>query len=158
MPSASKVPRAGRAGKNVGSVKLAAEGMRAIHGRDIFAEFTPVPERDVQGCNDQHQTMTQLVEELRHKVVVYLRVHKGPSSIFLARKLKESGIDGFVVAVDTFLSMPEQWKIAEDAPELPFAHSRPMLNERFLTNLIAEGVKDGVIPLRQLPVDAMRHL
>jgi hypothetical protein len=77
MPSANKVPRAGRARKIVGSVKLAADPRRAINGRDIFAEFTPVPERDVQGWNDQHQTMTQLFEDLRPKVVADVRVHKG---------------------------------------------------------------------------------
>jgi hypothetical protein len=78
--------------------------------------------------------------------------------IFSARKLKASGIDGFVVAVDTSLSTPEQWNIAENALELPFAHGWPMLNERFLANLIGEGVKDTVIPLTQSPIDATRHL
>lgn len=140
------------------SVERAAKAMTAIHGGDVFAEFTPLPERDVQGWNGQHRAMTQLVEELRPKVVVDVRVFKGQSSIFLAKKLKENGVDGFVVAVDTFLGTPEQWKTAEGAPALPFAHGRPMLYEQFLTNLIAEGVKETVIPLAQSPIDATRHL
>ena len=140
------------------SVERAAKAMTAVHGGNVFADFTPLPERDVQGWNGQHRAMTQLIEELRPKVVVDVRVFKGQSSIFLARKLKENGVDGFVVAIDTFLGTPEQWKNAEGEPALPFANGRPLLYELFLTNLLAEGVSDTVIPLAQSPIDATRHL
>lgn len=157
MPSASKAVRSGRAQKFVRSAKLAAEAMRTMHGGDIFPEFTPLQERDVQGWRGQHRAMTQLVEELRAAVVVDVRAYKGQSSIFLARKLKENGVDGFVVAVDSYLCTPEQGKIAEGTRALAFAHDRPMLY-KFLTKLIAEGVKETVIPLAQSPIDATRHL
>lgn len=140
------------------SVENAAKAMVAVHGGNVFEDFTPLPNSEVQGWNGQHKAILSLIEELRPKVVFDVRVWKGQCSIFMAKKLREYAIDGFVVGIDNFLGIPELWTTGEGAPALPFAHGRPMLYELFLTNLIAEGVKETVIPLAQSPIDATRHL
>lgn len=140
------------------SVERARKAMLAVHGGDIFEGFVPLPAADVQGWNGQHRAMVRLIEDLRPKLVLDVRVWKGQASIFLAKKLKENGVDGFVVSIDNFLGVPEQWRNAEGEPALPFANGRPLLYEQFLTNLQAEGVAETVVPLAMSPVDAVRHL
>ena len=59
-------------------------------------------------------------------------------------------MDGTVIAIDTFLGSPEHWDGGgRDANLMPCKNGRPLLYERFLTNVVRTGMQDLIVPLPQ---------
>ncbi len=84
--------------------------------------------------------------------MVDVGVWKGQSTISMAIAMKKNGIDGCVIAVDTFLGSPEHW--ASDRTLFTRINGLPNLYETFLSNVYFSGVTDYVVPLPQTSVTA----
>lgn len=137
--------------KGAGMTATAQRLMLELYGRDIWrdvAETVPAREPDLQGWNGNHPVFRRLLAEgTRPAVLVDVGVWKGQSTITMARALRDNALDGCVIAVDTFLGSPEHW--FEEGALYRRAAGRPDLYERFLGNILGEGLQDYVVPLPQ---------
>lgn len=72
----------------------------------------------------------------RPGVVIEIGVWKGASSITMARRLQELGMDGAVIAVDTWLGAWDHWIKPEWKEELCLFNGYPHLFEKFQANVV----------------------
>ena len=103
---------------------------------------------DVQGWNSDHHYLTDAIDRYRPGLVIEIGVWKGASVITMARRMKERGCDGCVLAVDTWLGSAEHWLNGE-IPKHPDGTSA--LYDVFRSNIAHAGLDDYVVPL---PLDA----
>jgi len=135
------------------------EIMHTIHGTDIFAGYVPALAEDLQGWNSAHPAFDEIVAAVRPGVIIDVGVWKGGSTIHLAGLMKQHGIAGTVVAVDTFLGSLEHANSESDLFGLiARRHGMPQLYEQFLSNLVRRGVHDRVVPLPQTSTSASKLL
>ena len=121
-------------------------------GQDPYAGFVPARYRpDLQGWNSQHVFLSQTIKEVRPSVVIEVGVWKGGSTIHMAQALRDNGIDGVVVSVDTFLGSWEHYEQEEYFPSLMHQNGYPTLFYTFMTNVVEAGVQEYVHPL---PLDS----
>lgn len=120
--------------------------MHKLYGQDIWAGYTPRNlEPVVQGWHGRHPSLSRLTAMPGRKIVIDIGVWKGESTITMANALKANGIDGVVIAVDTWLGSSEHWT----GPFAQFTreHGMPGLYWTFLSNVVRAGLTDYVIPL-----------
>ncbi|HEY6699379.1 MAG TPA: class I SAM-dependent methyltransferase [Pseudolabrys sp.] len=127
----------------------AAEVMQAVHGTDVFANYGSFLPLDLQGWNSGHEAFRDIITKNRPPVVIDVGVWKGGSTLFLANLLRETGTNGTVIAIDTFLGSSEHWDQSKEHRNLmPCKNGRP-LYEQFLTNVVRTGMQDLIVPLPQ---------
>jgi predicted O-methyltransferase YrrM len=107
---------------------------------------------DMQGWASDNIYLTHAVEELRPQVVVEVGVWKGGSVITMARRMKELGVDGVVIAVDTWLGAFEHWLNSDWQASLRLEGGYPSLYKTFAANIVDQGLQDYVVPL---PLDSV---
>jgi hypothetical protein len=115
---------------------------------------------DSEGWNGAHQGMLDMAVLSARRataagmraVIVDVGVWKGQSTIHLAKALQSAGIDGCVLAVDTFLGSFEHWN--NPACPLDRVHGFPDLYRLFLSNVRRAGVEDYVVPIPQTSTTA----
>jgi len=127
----------------------ASELLHAIYGMDIYADFSPLLPLDLQGWNSEHITFRDIIANDHPSIVFDVGVWKGGSTIFLANLLRENGVDGAVIAVDTFLGSPEHWDSDGLGHLVLRRHGRLLLYEQFLSNVVYTGTQDLIVPLAQ---------
>jgi hypothetical protein len=121
-------------------------------GHDPFLGFPEnVHPIDMQGWNSGHEYLADCIRSLRPEVTVEVGVWKGGSAITLAKALRDSGVEGAVVAVDTWLGSWEHWLRDERFPDMRFEFGYPKLYHTFVANVINAGVQDYIVPL---PLDS----
>jgi hypothetical protein len=127
-----------------------SELMRRIHGANIYTGYVPAVAEDRQGWNSEHRVFEEIIQGMRPAVVIDVGVWKGASTIFLANLMKKHGIDGAIIAVDTFLGSVEHWdRDSGFAGLMRFRFGMPMLYEQFLSNVLLAGAQDRIVPLAQ---------
>lgn len=127
--------------------------MEKLYGHDVWEGFQPSDVgKEVQGWNGNHVSLQRLSTVPGVKVVVDVGVWKGQSTITMAKAMKQQGIDGCVLAVDTFLGSPEHW----DRNRHLFRRKNglPDLYLTFMSNVYTAGVQDYVIPIPQTSITA----
>lgn len=122
------------------------------HGSDPFVGFpadryTP----DMQGWGSSHPYLGAGVEALRPAIIVEIGVWKGGSVISMASRLKALGVDGVVIAVDTWLGAWDHWLNRRWFHDLSFEWGMPQLMRTFMCNVATEELQDYVVPL---PLDS----
>lgn len=117
--------------------------LRDVPG-NIFAQ-------DLQGWNSQHPYLAGAIRERRPSIIVEIGVWKGGSTIHMANVLKELGMKGVVIGVDTWLGSSEHF-YARSRAEQQFFNGRPGLYYTFLSNVKRMEVGDFVLPL---PLDSL---
>jgi SAM-dependent methyltransferase len=131
--------------------------MQRLYGADVFDGFDDPLPPDLQGWNSDHAAFGALFRRLRPRVVLDVGVWKGRSVVHLCGQMRAAGIDGMVVAVDTFLGSPEHWnRHRQDRAmdSLRMRHGWPGLYWQFLSNMVHAGVRDLVVPLAQTSENA----
>jgi Glycosyl transferase family 90/Methyltransferase domain len=124
--------------------------MERLYGSDVYAGFVPTFSADLQGWNSQHPCFREIIGSTRPDTVLDVGVWKGASTIFLANLLRENGIDGAVIGIDTFLGSPDHSDRNTDQYHLiPRQFGRPLLFEQFMANVIHCKAKDIIVPLAQ---------
>lgn len=128
-------------------------------GRDPCAGF-PIDlyQTDTQGWNSDHPYLREAIAEIKPTCIVEIGVWKGGSTITMAKKLKELALDGFVIAVDTWLGSSEHWIDRELSMHLCINNGYPNLFYKFMSNIIAKEVRDYVIPVPMDSVNASKLL
>ena len=124
---------------------------RLWHGRDPFVGFTPSMRPDLQGWNSDHVYLSEAIDRHRPGIVVEVGVWKGASVLTMARRMRELGCDGVVIAVDTWLGAADHWLDPNLQRMIPQMNGFPLLYFVFMTNVVAEGLQDYVLPL---PLDS----
>lgn len=126
---------------------------RLGHGRDPFETFPPkLYAGDLQGWNSDHAYLREVVTTLRPSLVVEVGVWKGCSVITMASEMKARGVDGAVLAVDTWLGSWDHWLVDAYFEDMGFQHGYPTLFWRFMANVAQAGVQDHVVPM---PLDSL---
>jgi cephalosporin hydroxylase len=133
----------------------AAQDLTALLHRDAGSPFQGFPAslyaQDMQGWNSDHPYLARTVAEAAPRLAVEVGVWKGASAITLARALRDSGHDGAVLAVDTWLGSSEHWIKPNIFPDLEHVHGYLQLYHTFLSNVVAAGVAPWIVPL---PIDS----
>ena len=107
---------------------------------------------DMQGWQSDHPFLADTVARLRPRIVVEVGAWKGMSVLSLAAALRDNGIDGAVVAVDTWLGSVEHWAEPAWRASLGLTHGYPTLQRTFMRNVIEAGLERFVVPL---PLDSL---
>jgi predicted O-methyltransferase YrrM len=126
--------------------------MMTLYGADIWTGFVPSGEPDPQGWNGDHLSLARLASLPGKKLVVDVGVWKGQSTINMALAMKNAGIDGCILAVDTYLGSPEHW----DMELFRRTHGMPNLYQIFLSNVYRAGVSDLIVPMAQTSATAAK--
>lgn len=126
---------------------LARRLMKAIHRSDIYAGLVTTCREDLQGWNSEHPIFEEIVETARPRIIVDVGVWKGASTIFLASLLRDRGIDGAVIGVDTWLGNPECWIDDELYNLVPHRFGQPLVYSQFLSNVLHRNLQDFIVPL-----------
>jgi predicted O-methyltransferase YrrM len=125
---------------------------KLYRGQDPFASFTRSPS-DLQGWpGSVHPYLDKAITKHHPKVVVEIGVWKGASSIHMASILRDQGIDGVVVAVDTWLGSSEHWLDETWFQDLGLKDGRPTVMQKFMSNVVAQGLERYILPL---PLDSI---
>ncbi|HVC60345.1 MAG TPA: class I SAM-dependent methyltransferase [Acetobacteraceae bacterium] len=124
---------------------------RLWHGLDPLVNPTVSLPPDAQGWNSQHAYLAEAIDRHRPGVAVEVGVWKGASVLTMARRMRDIGCDGVVIAVDTWLGSSEHWLDPRTHAQIPRLNGLPLLYYVFLNNVIAEGLQDYVLPL---PLDS----
>ena len=133
--------------------------MEQIYGDDIYRNFSPPFPEDLQGWNSDHPTFRRIVMASQPNLILDVGVWKGRSTIFLANLLRESNLDGTVIAIDTFLGNAEHWNKDRDIyKSMRFRHGMPFLYWQFLSNIKHRSCEDYVVPLAQTSENAAKIL
>jgi len=131
--------------------------MHKLYGHDVWDGFVSEKwEAEVQGWNGKHSSLSRLASASGPKIVVDVGVWKGQSTINMAGAMKSNGVDGVVIAVDTFLGSPEHW--ARERNLFGRQNGRPDLYDIFLSNVAKAGLTDYVVPLAQTSATASKIL
>lgn len=130
---------------------------RIWRGHDPFAGFpTRLYENDTQGWNSHHPYLTDSIDKVGPSpVIVEIGVWKGGSVMTMANRMKELGLDGCVIAIDTWLGAWDHWISPEWFEELSMSHGRPAIQNKFMSNIVQAGLTDYVLPL---PLDSLNAL
>jgi hypothetical protein len=122
------------------------------HGLDPMASFPASAQPDLQGWNSDHAYLAEAIDRHRPEIVVEVGVWKGASVLTMARRMREIGCHGVVLAVDTWLASADHWLDPALWPLIQRVHGYPLLYFIFLGNVAAEGLQDYVLPL---PLDSI---
>ena len=122
-------------------------------GIDPYAGFALDPANvDIQGWGgSEHPCFEDVIAELRPRVIVEIGVWKGASAVHMGKILQRHGIDGVVIAVDTWLGSVEHWINSEWFAGLRVRQGRQTIQQTFMSNVVSEGLQDTVLPL---PLDS----
>jgi predicted O-methyltransferase YrrM len=162
-PLPLKAPRIGPEGKlqPVSKPMSATRLAKEILGSDVLQEYRAEYPEDLQGWNSVHPVFRELISTGSVRVIFDVGVWKGGSTITFAKLLREFGIDGSIIAIDTFLGSPEHWN--RNRPDKIFESLRleygyPRLYRQFLSNLKHQGCEQYVVPLPQTTENAAKIL
>jgi SAM-dependent methyltransferase len=121
------------------------------YGQDPMAGY-PAQPPDREGWNADHAYLPEAIDRLRPDIVVEVGVWKGASVLAMARRMREIGCHGVVIAVDTWLGSADHWLDPVLRGRMHVVHGYPLLYFTFLGNVAAEGLQDYVLPL---PLDSI---
>jgi Tfp pilus assembly protein PilF len=128
-----------------------------LHRRSPYSGFPlqSYPE-DLQGEPANTPVMARLIEATRPELVIEMGSWKGGSAVQMANLLKEGGIGGKIVCVDTWLGGVDTWTDPARRAELRLRFGYPSVYEQFLANVLHRKVEDVIIPFPQTSVIAAR--
>lgn len=121
-------------------------------GVDPFIGFpSTIYQVDGQGWNNNHHYLTEAITGER-LIVIEIGVWKGGSTMAMAGQMRERGVNGAVISVDTWLGSVEHWVEEQWMPHLGLAHGYPSIHRKFMANVLDAGLQDYVVPL---PADSI---
>lgn len=129
-------------------MSLAEDTRRIILGADPFDGFDPAGRQpDLQGWLERPEVLVDIIARTQPRILVEVGVWKGRSALFAVKEALKYNDDVVIICIDTFLGSAEHWLNPEWRTMLDFRHGRPSLYDQFLTNVIASGLQDHVVPL-----------
>ena len=113
---------------------------------------------DLQGWGSQHRYLGEAVERLRPRVVVEIGVWKGASVVHMASRMRDLGIDGVVIAIDTWLGAWDHWINDQYFADVAATDPSRDIYNKFLNNIRHTKLEQYVVPLRLDSVNAAHVL
>lgn len=114
---------------------------------------------DPQGWNSNHEFLTDAVKKKDELIIVETGVWKGKSAMHMARAMKEQGVDGCVICIDTFLGCHVLWQVVEWQSSMKrTAQGRPEYWKTFYANVMKEGLQDYILPIHLDTLSGFRLL
>jgi len=98
----------------------------------------------VSGWNSEHPYLDEAIDTQRPGLVVEVGAWKGASVISMARRIRDAGLDGCVLAVDTWRGSAEHF-LHDEIPDVD-------LYDLFRSNVSRSRLDDYVVPL---PLDSL---
>lgn len=110
------------------------------------------------GWNSDSAIFGRLIQEKRPRLIIEVGSWYGKSTIHMASILRANGIDGHVLATDTFLGPANAWTDQRHTHYglLHVSHGHPTVYERFLANVCHAGFQDMITPFPQTSHNAAR--
>ncbi len=131
---------------------------RLHHEGNPYAGFQPWPESHPVKWDDAHPWFAEVIRELRPQVCVEVGTLMGNSAIHTAKLLKAEGLDAVNICVDTFCAEEFLWNLAEWRPMLKITNGRPEFYKQFMSNVMAAGQQDVIVPLPMASTSGARML
>jgi methyltransferase family protein len=125
---------------------------RLWRGEDPLSNAPVLPKDAVGWPSSQHRYLTEAVSELRPRIIVEVGVWKGVSSIVMAHRAKQLGLDCALIAVDTWLGTVEQFRREPGCGAMQTLNGYPQIYFTFLSNLVHYDVAEFVVPV---PLDSV---
>ncbi len=122
---------------------------------DPFKAMKAMPKSvDHQGWNSDHRYLARAIDDVRPRVVIEVGVWKGGSVLTMAARMREKGVDGVVIAIDTWLGSSEHFLAKGDVhgKDLNYLNGYPRLYNTFIANVFDQGLEHYVVPL---PLDSV---
>ncbi|MFV3129499.1 class I SAM-dependent methyltransferase [Niveispirillum sp. KHB5.9] len=101
---------------------------------------------DIQGWGEENPIFQHLMVTNRPRTIIEVGTWKGRSAITMALIMRNLGIEGEVVCVDTFLGSVEQWTDPDCYKSLNHRHGYPTLYYQFLANVCHTGMQNYITP------------
>ncbi|MBD6617602.1 glycosyltransferase [Komarekiella sp. 'clone 1'] len=101
---------------------------------------------DLQGWGSNHPSFSQLIDQIKPKIIIEVGTWKGASAVHMAKLLQEKHIDGTIVCVDTWLGAIEHLS-GEYSISLSRKHGWPTMYYQFLANVMYNNLHDSIVPL-----------
>lgn len=120
-----------------------------LHDGSPFAglDLSAVPS-DLTGWGSTHPVFAAAINHYRPKVIIEVGSWKGGSAIHMANTLRDAGIDGEIVCVDTWLGAPIAWTTEPGLkPSLRLTGGYPQLYYTFARNVTDAGLGSFITPL-----------
>ena len=115
---------------------------------DAFASYIHEPEKiDRQGWNSTHAFFDAAIAQIKPALILELGVWKGMSSIHMADCLLRHGIDGQILAIDTWLGSSNHLAMRGRRAELSPVDGYPSVYRTFLANVFDAGHQSRIVPL-----------
>jgi hypothetical protein len=125
---------------------------KIFRGLDPFAGLPTNIAVEREGWNSTHPILREAATRRDPITIVEIGVWKGGSAITMAETIRQAGIDGVVICVDTWLGSFEHWVDNQQFPSLAIDHGYPSLNRTFMANIRDAGLVDYVLPF---PLDSL---
>ncbi|MEO8558392.1 MAG: class I SAM-dependent methyltransferase [Rhodospirillales bacterium] len=119
---------------------------RLLHGEERIFELDELLALDLQGWGSNHPVFERMIDQLKPRLIVEVGSWKGASAIHMAQLMKQKGLSGEIVCIDTFLGSPEHWTNPEFRPGLRLKHGQPRLYDQFISNIVHSGMQDIITP------------
>ena len=146
--------RSSGAMRNVASIDGAGrDPMTLLHAVNPYEGFdhTLYPD-DRHGWGGDSPAFRELITALRPALIIEVGTWKGASALEMADILKELGIPGRIICIDTWLGALEFWCDQSDPDRfgsLKLRHGFPTVYYQFLANVCHQGSQDCIIPFPQ---------
>ena len=115
---------------------------------DAFAAYTFEKARvDRQGWNSHHAFFDAAIQQVKPSLILELGVWKGMSSIHMADRMAHHGIEGQILAIDTWLGSSNHLAVQGRRDELKPVDGYPSVYRTFLANVFEAGHQDRIVPL-----------
>lgn len=134
--------------------------METIHEGDIYQGF-PLGEwpLDLQGWGFESPIFEAVIKNIKPKLIIEVGSWKGASALQMAKFLKQEGINGEIICVDSWLGTADTWWHRDD---ISFGRARqfgrPTVYHQFIANIIHTENTDVIIPLPSDSLSAAQFL
>ena len=123
------------------------------HGEEPFARLTDGPVHpELHGWNNAHPYLIDFIEAKRPAIIVDIGASMGATTIGIASRLRTLGIDGVVIAIDTWRGTWDHWEADRVIHHHAGISTPDQGQAAFLANIRAAGLEAYVVPL---PLDSI---